>query len=173
MVAALLSLARRQAGAEPPARSEPVRLAAAVTAAWPGATAAAAGRGLTVAYDLDGAAVVPADPGLLGAVLRNLLENAVGHAAAGGRVRVYTTRGADGRWSLHVANPCAGLSAADLPRMFEPFWRGTAARTSGGGHVGLGLTLVQAYCAAMNVSVCGTLVRPDELTLTLAFPPAV
>ena len=171
MVAALLSLARRQAGAEPPARAEPVDLASAVAAAWPGASAAAACRGLTVEYDLDAAAVVSADPGLLGAVLRNLLQNAVGHATAGGPVRVHTTRGAGDRWSLHVTNFCTGLSPADLPRLFEPFWRGNAARTSGGGQVGLGLTLVQAYGAAMDVSVVSTLVPPDQLTLTLTFPP--
>ena len=173
MVAALLSLARRQSGVEPPARAEPVRLAAAVTAAWPGAPAAAAARGLSVGYDVDRAAVTMTDPGLLGAVLRNLLENAVAHAPAGGRVRVYTTPAGDGRWSLHVANACVGLTAADLPRLFEPFWRGNAARTSGSGQVGLGLTLVQAYCAALHIPVGAALVPPGELTFTLTFPPSV
>ena len=172
MVATLLSLARRQSGAEPLAQAVPVHLAAAVTAAWPGPAAAAAGRGLAIEQDLDDAGVALADPGLLGAVLRNLLENAVAHATAGGRIRVYTTRSADGGWSLHVVNTCGGLSASDLPRIFEPFWRGNAARTSGGGQVGLGLTLVQAYCTAMSVPIEPTLVRPDQLMLTLTFPPA-
>ena len=112
-------------------------------------------------------------PGLLAVVLRNVLENAVTYAPPGGRVSVRTTPAADGRWSLRVTNPCLGLSAADLPKVFEPFWRGDAARTAdGSGRVGLGLALVQAYCGAMDVTVVATLVEPDRLELTLVFPPS-
>ena len=108
---------------------------------------------------------------MLATVLRNLLENAVTYAPAGGRVRVRTTRTGDGRWSLHVANPRGDLSTADLPKLFEPFWRGDAVRTSdGGGRVGLGLALVQAYCGAMDVDIAASLIDPDLLEMTLTFP---
>ena len=181
LVGTLLSLARRQAGAEPPARADPVELSPAVAAAAAGLSAAAAGRAVAIDCDVDAAAVVPADPGLLAVVLRNLLENAVTYVPAGGRVRVRATRAAaddgaaddgGGRWSLRVANPCVGLTAAELPKLFEPFWRGDAARTpDGGGRVGLGLSLVQAYCGAMDVAIAAAFAEPELLELTLTFPP--
>ena len=171
MVATLLSLARQQAGADPPAHLEPVRLSVAVPAAWPGLAAAAAERHLGVDLDVDGDAVVSADPRLLAAVLRNLLGNAVAYAPAGGRICVRTTAAGDGRWSLRVGNACVGLTAVDLPRMFEPFWRADAARTADGGRVGLGLSLVQAYCGAMAATVAAELVGDGRLEVTVTFPP--
>ncbi len=166
LVRSLLALARGQAGVDAP-RVAAVPLAAAVAAAWAGPAAAAAARGLTLDGPTDDGPFVRADPDLLAAVLRNLLGNAVAHATAGGRVAVRTGPTPAGV-ELRIGNPCDTLDAADLPRLFEPFWQRSAART-GGDHVGLGLSIVEAHCRAMGVPITASL-ADGWFELTLVFP---
>ena len=81
-------------------------------------------------------------------VLRNLLENAVRHTPSDGTVRVET--GLDGETVfVAVADECGGIPETDLPRIFEPAFRGEPARTprpSGG--AGLGLTIAHGLVEA-------------------------
>ncbi len=51
-----------------------------------------------------------------------LLDNAVKYCDEGGAIRLTLAR--RGRWAvLSVSNPCAGLDAAQLPRLFDRFYR--------------------------------------------------
>jgi signal transduction histidine kinase len=74
----------------------------------------------------------------LARVLQNLLQNAIRHTPADGTVRVEARRAA-GSIELAVADEGEGIPAEALPLVFDPFWRGDAARSSEGS--GLGLTL--------------------------------
>jgi signal transduction histidine kinase len=73
-------------------------------------------------------------------VLQNLLQNAIRHTPADGTVRVEAERRA-GALQLTVEDSGAGIARESLDRVFEPFWRGDAARTTQGS--GLGLTLAK------------------------------
>ncbi len=79
------------------------------------------------------------DPGLLGVLLRNLLDNAVRYAPAGSTVTLRF--GTDG---LTVANDGPALSPAALARLGERFHRGSGQAESGSG---LGVSIAQRVAA--------------------------
>ncbi|MBF6176559.1 sensor histidine kinase [Nocardia blacklockiae] len=84
-------------------------------------------------------------------VLTNLVVNAVEHTPPGGRIDVSAGRSADHAWA-RVDDSGPGIDPADLPRVFEVAYRGTAARSPAadtGGNSGMGLAiaagLIQAH----------------------------
>ncbi len=87
------------------------------------------------------AAPVEGSHGELRRVVRNLLDNAVRHAA--GEVRV-TLQSADDGVRLCVADDGPGVRAEDRARVFDPFVRLDDARSRGAGGTGLGLAIVAA-----------------------------
>lgn len=98
-------------------------------------------RRVTVAVDLaDGE--VEFDRLLLGAALRNLLENAVQASPEGG---VVTIRGSARR--IEVSDTGCGISEQDRPRLTERFFRGRGASVGGSG---LGLAIVQTAMERLN-----------------------
>ena len=100
-------------------------------------------KGLGIDTALDGELPpVPVDPGLLARLVAALLDNAVKYAPPEGRVRVITERRPDGA-HLVVQDSGPGIAPADLPHVFEPFYRADEARTRGDG-TGLGLALAAA-----------------------------
>jgi two-component system, OmpR family, sensor histidine kinase MprB len=80
---------------------------------------------------------VEGDPQLLGRAVTNLLDNAATWSPSGGTVSV-TLRGG----TLEVCDAGPGIAAADLPHVFERFYRSAEARGRPGS--GLGLAIVQA-----------------------------
>jgi signal transduction histidine kinase len=110
-----------------------------------------AGRPATVLVDVD----------RIGEALHNLLDNAIRHTPPGGDVTVTTK--VDGGWvELVVADDGEGIDAADLPHVFERFYRADAARGDHDGGSGIGLTIVDAIVRAHGGDVhadsrgCGT-----------------
>jgi len=71
-------------------------------------------------------------------VLQNLLQNAIRHTPADGTVRMEARRRVDGI-ELIVEDSGEGISPDRLEQVFEPFWRGDAARSSSGSGLGLAL----------------------------------
>jgi signal transduction histidine kinase len=84
-------------------------------------------------------ATVFADRGRLHQVVVNLLENAVRHGPAGGRVRLVAL-GADDALTIEVHDDGPGIAAVDRERVFERFHRGERA---GDGGTGLGLAIAR------------------------------
>jgi two-component system, OmpR family, sensor kinase len=81
-----------------------------------------------------------ADPGDLGHVLDNLIENALRYSPPGTRITVETSS-PDGRRALTVADDGPGIPVEERSRVFERFYRGSNGRRSGPG-TGLGLAIV-------------------------------
>jgi len=77
-------------------------------------------------------------------VVTNLLTNAVKFVPSGGSVTV-STRHADGWVELGVDDDGPGIAVADLPHVFERFYRGHEVRTGGSG---IGLAVVAALVHA-------------------------
>jgi len=84
------------------------------------------------------ARLVPLDPALVGRLVHELLENAVIHSNPGDRVFVRCDR-LPNALRLIVEDTGPGIAPADLPHLFEPYFRADHARTRGSG-TGLGLT---------------------------------
>ncbi len=92
---------------------------------------------------------VSADVRSLQSAIRNLFENALKYAAAGKWLRVTVSA------ALHhhevvvsVEDHGPGIDPADIPHIFEPFYRGRKVLASSVPGAGLGLSLLQRYLKA-------------------------
>jgi two-component system, chemotaxis family, CheB/CheR fusion protein len=81
-----------------------------------------------------------ADSDRLQQILDNLLSNAIQHSQPEGVIEVSAERRA-GRAEIKIRDGGAGIAAADIAGLFEPFFQGSTGRGAGG--LGLGLTLVK------------------------------
>jgi len=85
----------------------------------------------------------------------NLVSNAVKYTPAEGRVRV-TLTGQDGWARLEVADTGIGIAPADLPHVFDRFFRADEARARTEGGTGLGLAIarwtVEAHGGRLTVA---------------------
>ena len=98
-------------------------------------------RGLHLA--IDGDHIVDANASLIRRALVNLVDNAIKYTPDGGTI-VIAIDGRNGSVRLRVRNPGATINAADLPRIFDRFYRADPARAARGESHGLGLAIVQA-----------------------------
>jgi len=95
---------------------------------------------------------IETDPVLLGRIVANLVENAVRHTPASGRVAIAATIEAD-TWSLEVSDTGVGIASADLERLGEPFFRPDQARGRATGGAGLGIALCRTFADALGGSL--------------------
>jgi two-component system sensor histidine kinase KdpD len=82
------------------------------------------------------------DPHLLSRVLRHLLENAARHTPPASRIEVRSWR-TPGRLEFSVSDDGPGIDPADLPLIFEKFYRGKKNVQKGKGS-GMGLAIARA-----------------------------
>ena len=75
-------------------------------------------------------------------VLTNLLDNALKYTPEGGGVTI-SIEAAGGFLQVNVADTGIGISPADIPRIFERFYRVDKARSREAGGTGLGLSIVK------------------------------
>jgi signal transduction histidine kinase len=97
----------------------------------------AALKGLELHTELGDVGSVECSPRLT-RVLQNLLQNAIRHTPADGSVRV-CARQAGAEIEVAVEDTGDGIEPAAVTRVFEPFWRGDAARATDGSGLGLAL----------------------------------
>lgn len=89
-----------------------------------------------------GLTTVRADPAKMHDVLRNLVENASAYAPEGSRI-LLGAESTPRHVRLTVADTGQGIPAAELPRVFERFYRVDKARSRESGGTGLGLSIVR------------------------------
>lgn len=77
-----------------------------------------------------------------GQILKNLMENAIKYNVLHGQVDVTTRRVGD-KVTLSVTDTGVGIPEADMPRIFERFYRVDKARSRAAGGTGLGLSIVR------------------------------
>jgi signal transduction histidine kinase len=112
---------------------------------------------------------LPLRPRMLRVVLENLLANAIRYAGPGSTGVVEVTATADGSL-LAVSDDGKGVDPADLPRLFERFYRGDQARTSRG--TGLGLAIVKHIVTSAGGDVEATSEPGQGLAIRARFPRA-
>ncbi len=100
-----------------------------------------------------------ADPALLEQALFNVLDNAVKYAPSGSLIRVAGEQGRDGV-ELHVADEGVGISADELPRIFDSFFRASRGDRVAPG-TGLGLAIARGLVEAMDGRIAALSPRPD------------
>jgi signal transduction histidine kinase len=127
--------------------------------------------GLTLSMPTLENAVVMGDRTRLRQLLLNLVTNAIKYTPRGGRVEVSVTRRAGDEISISVRDTGVGISATDLPHVFDRFWRADRARsraTERGGF-GLGLSISQWIVQAHGgtITVASRLGRGTIFTVVL------
>lgn len=76
-------------------------------------------------------------------VVANLLHNAIKFTPSGGQITVTAAASGPGEVVVEVRDTGIGISRADLPRIFERFYKSDRARTRGRGGTGLGLAIAR------------------------------
>jgi PAS domain S-box-containing protein len=112
------------------------------------------------------------DPERIGQVLANLISNASKFTPDGGRLRIGLA-GGDGRALVTVADTGIGISAQDVPRLFERFFRATSATDEAIPGTGLGLAICKGIVDAHggSIDVASRLGHGTCVTLSLPLTP--
>ena len=122
---------------------------------------------LTIDRDLP----VQVDPRLTAAALAHLLENAAQYAPLGSTIDVVAQADSEGL-TIAVRDQGPGIAPADVPHLFERFYRGVAGKTRASG-TGMGLWIARGLLAAEGGRVWAEN-RPDGgATFTLLVPAAI
>ncbi len=121
---------------------------------------------------------VMADPALLEQIIFNILDNAAKYARGRPRIHVHAEL-LDGRVRIAIADGGIGITAEDLPHVFDSFYRAHHGDRVAAG-TGLGLAIARGLIEAMGGSVTATSPRPDLLpgeapgtVVTLELPAAI
>ncbi len=137
---ALLSIGQIEAGARR-ARFTPLDLSDLAREVVEAFGPAAEEEGKTLVARLDEVWRLRGDRELLVQMIANVVDNAIRHTERGARIEVSVEAGPKGP-TLVVADNGPGVAPADLPRLFDRFFRADASRATPG--AGLGLSLVAA-----------------------------
>jgi two-component system, OmpR family, sensor kinase len=118
--------------------------------------------------ELNSDAEVVADRESVVTIARNLLVNACKYAP--GARQVWTTFADGDRAGFRVADDGPGIPRADLPHVFERFYRGEKTRAREEGGSGLGLSIVQGLARALGGDVAIESVEGAGTTVTVWLP---
>ncbi len=115
------------------------------------------------------AAMAMGDPVLFEVALGNVIENAIRYSPDGGTISL-TSHAEDGEVVMRVADEGPGAPESELPRLFDKFYRGAAAKRMPG--TGLGLSIVRGVMQGMGgrASAAPRTDRPNGLVVSLALP---
>jgi signal transduction histidine kinase len=104
----------------------------------------------------------------IGQVLRNLLNNALAHTPERGTISVSAAR-ENGMIRVTVRDTGEGISAEDLPHVFDRFYRADRSRARQTGGYGLGLAIVRQLVEAHGgaVTVASELGRGSVFAFTV------
>jgi len=126
-------------------------------------------RNMTISLATNGPLLFRADPEDLHLIWTNLLENAVRYSPAGGSVEVATMRD-EASATIVVQDHGSGISATDLPHIFERFYRGDHSRNRATGGSGLGLAIAKALVTAYRGTITAESAPGKGTRMTVAFP---
>ncbi|NEB77269.1 HAMP domain-containing histidine kinase, partial [Streptomyces sp. SID14478] len=114
-----------------------------------------------------------ADPVRLRQAVDNLVSNAIRHTGPGGTVtlRAHATEAGD-EVVVEVADTGSGIPAADLPYVFDRFWRAEKSRNRRTGGSGLGLAIVRRLAQAHGGSATAASEEGKGSVFTLRLPVA-
>ncbi|MFY7864702.1 ATP-binding protein [Roseateles sp.] len=173
LVEQLLTLARLEAGERPAFQT--LDLAQVLRQVLADLAPAALQRGQMLSLDeAPASATLQGNEPLISALLRNLIDNALRYSPAGARVElrlqaVDTSAEAEGGWRLLVDDSGPGMSAAELQRLGERFYRVLGHEASGSG---LGWTIAQRIAELHGaVLQAGLSERLGGLQVSLSFTP--
>jgi heavy metal sensor kinase len=118
----------------------------------------------------NGSVLLLADPEDLQLVWSNLLENAVRYGAASGSIEVAVSRRAGGPAQVIFSDHGPGIPPADLPHIFDRFYRGDSSRARATGGFGLGLAIAKALVEAYGGTIRAESAPKQGTRMTVELP---
>jgi signal transduction histidine kinase len=103
--------------------------------------------------------------------LEHLLDNALRYTPANGRVSILTEL-ADQTVTVRVRDTGEGINRADLPNIFDHFYKGNKGRTQDGSGAGLGLSMVKRIVELYEGSISVESAIGEGTTFTIHLPLA-
>jgi len=102
--------------------------------------------------------------------VHNVVGNAVKYSAPGGRVEMTAEVSETGVVTLRVVDRGIGIDAADLPQVFEPFFRGRRAVDAQVRGSGIGLSVVRHVIQSHGGEVRVDSRAGEGTTVTIVLP---
>lgn len=99
----------------------------------------------------------------------NLLSNALRYVEEGGRVEL-VVESIENRVEIRVSDNGPGVAEADLPHLFERFWRAESARARASGGSGLGLAIARELVTAQGGTISARNLAAGGLEIRITFP---
>jgi len=124
--------------------------------------------GVELLLECDVAVQLAIRPRMLRVVARNLAENAIRYAGPAATFTLAVEQEANGSVTLTARDDGMGVEEAELPRLFERFYRADRARASRG--TGLGLAIVKHVVTQAGGSVEASGGRGRGLEIRCVFP---
>jgi two-component system, OmpR family, sensor histidine kinase KdpD len=128
-------------------------------------------RGHTLDISAEGERLVRLDPRLTAAALSHLIENAAQYSPAGSPIEVRASVAADGL-TIAVRDRGPGIPDADLPHVFERFYRGANVHDQRSG-TGMGLAIAKGVLAVERGRIDAENCADGGVRFTIAVPAEV
>lgn len=127
-------------------------------------------RGIELTFESTGIdSIVDFDETRIRQIVSNLIDNALTHTPNNGEINVVTNGSANGL-DISVSDSGTGISEADLPRIFDQFYRADQSRTRATGGAGLGLTIVKRLVEAHGGQISATSESGNGTTFNVFIP---
>jgi signal transduction histidine kinase len=143
LVDSLLLLARADSGEEGPQPRMSIDVSALCKDAADRAVELASVKGISVSNNLGPTAVVvDGDETALRRLMLILVDNAIKYTPAGGSVSIHLAS-EENAAQIRITDTGIGIAPADLPYVFDRFWRADKVRSRATGGTGLGLAIAR------------------------------
>ena len=170
LISQVLKLARLN-GTDAPIEREPVDVDEMIEEIVHDANFEGAAKGCRISVEGSAGRTVNGNRELLRSAIENVLRNAVRYSPPGAPVEVAVERG-DGGLAVSIRDRGPGVPAADLERIFEPFFRVAESRDRDSGGEGIGLAITSQVMRAHGGSATAGNRPAGGLEVRLGLPPA-
>ncbi|HEY3851042.1 MAG TPA: ATP-binding protein [Steroidobacteraceae bacterium] len=170
LISQVLKLARLN-GTDAPIEREPVDMDEMIEEIVHDANFEGAAKGCKVSVEGSAGRTVNGNRELLRSAIENVLRNAVRYSPPGAPVEVAVERG-DAGLAVSIRDRGPGVPAADLERIFEPFFRVAESRDRDSGGEGIGLAITSQVMRAHGGSATAGNRPAGGLEVRLGLPPA-
>jgi two-component system sensor histidine kinase CpxA len=170
LISQVLKLARLN-GTDAPIEREPVDVDEMIEEIVHDANFEGAAKGCKISVEGSAGRTVNGNRELLRSAIENVLRNAVRYSPPGAPVEVAVER-SDAGLAVSIRDRGPGVPAADLERIFEPFFRVAESRDRDSGGEGIGLAITSQVMRAHGGSATAGNRPAGGLEVRLGLPPA-
>jgi signal transduction histidine kinase len=167
MINTMLLISRTEAGTEITTLKS-INVSEVVANACELFTPGAEDKGIMLHCSISDGIYLNADTRMVQRMFSNLFDNAIKYTPSGGSVHVDVSENVAGQVTISVSDTGMGIPPADLPHIFERFYRGDQSRSLAG--IGLGLSLARAIARSYDGDITVISVPGQGSTFTISLP---